>query len=212
MIALAGELGWLTPSEKRAELMQMIGDQFARATLTPADVDLVCRLNANHDLDEELHRLSDAGGNDDAGHAAVLACLGSPQAHDRVLQALTSSRDDDVQVAQVYLRYRPIDDLAELRDVAVGISQMTDSVAQARALDTLARHRLSDPETLEGLTRLFPLARSVGVQRAIAGILIRSDYGQMRRPELLRALQEHRLKSPDGQDLIDVLIRRLQTS
>jgi hypothetical protein len=26
----------------------------------------------------------------------------------------------------------------------------------------------------------------------------------------VRALREHRLKSPDGQDLIDVLIRRLQ--
>jgi len=28
----------------------------------------------------------------------------------------------------------------------------------------------------------------------------------------VRALQDHRLKSRDGQDLIDVLIRRLQVS
>ena len=87
---------------------------------------------------------------------------------------------------------------------------MGDPAAQARALDTLAHHRLSDRETLEALTRLFPVAKSVGVQRAIAGILIRADYGQIATPELVRALREHRLKSPDGQDLIDVLIRRLQ--
>jgi len=212
MIELAGDFGWLSAAEKRAELMQMIGDQFARPALTAADVDLVCRLNGAHDLDEELRRLPDPSQGDDAGHAAVLACLGSPDSHERVLQALTSSREGDVQIAQVYLRHRPIADAGELRDVASGIAQMTDAAAQARALDTLAHHRLSDPQILEGLARLFPLARSVTVQRAIAGILIRSDYDQIARPELLRALREHRLKSPDGQDLIDVLIRRLQIS
>jgi hypothetical protein len=31
-------------------------------------------------------------------------------------------------------------------------------------------------------------------------------------PELVRALRDHRLKSPDGNDLIDVLIRRLSVS
>ena len=52
----------------------------------------------------------------------------------------------------------------------------------------------------------------VSVQRAIAGILIRSDYRQIASPELVRALRDHRLKSPDGNDLIDVLIRRLSVS
>jgi hypothetical protein len=50
------------------------------------------------------------------------------------------------------------------------------------------------------------------VQRAIAGILIRADYHAIAKPELVRALREKRLKSPDGQDLIDVLIRRMQAS
>jgi hypothetical protein len=31
-------------------------------------------------------------------------------------------------------------------------------------------------------------------------------------PELVRVLREHRLKSIDGKDLIDVLIRRLEMS
>jgi hypothetical protein len=52
----------------------------------------------------------------------------------------------------------------------------------------------------------------LNVQRAIAGILIRSDYKTIAKAELARALRQHRLKSPDGEDLIDALIRRLQAS
>jgi hypothetical protein len=59
---------------------------------------------------------------------------------------------------------------------------MSGSDAQVRALDTLARLRLDDREILEELARLFPLAKSVNVQRAIAGILIRSDYRMIARP------------------------------
>ena len=92
------------------------------------------------------------------------------------------------------------------------IARMSDAEAQIRALDTLAEHAVSDRESLESLTRLFPVARTVNVQRAIAGILIRADYQAIARPELVRALREKRLKSPDGQDLIDVLIRRMQAS
>jgi hypothetical protein len=71
---------------------------------------------------------------------------------------------------------------------------------------------VSDRESLEALTRLFPVAKTIDVQRAIAGILIRADYRTLAKPELVRALRQHRLKSPDGQDLIDVLIRRMQAS
>ena len=211
LIDLAAALDWLTPDEHRGELMAMIRDELAAPVVTAADVDLVCRLNANHQLDAGVAALgsaTDAG----VGHAAILACLGSERDHARVLQALTSAHDPDVQIAQVYLRHHPIDDVGELRDVASGILQMPDSSAQVRALDALAHHRLSDRETLETLTRLYPVAKSVNVQRAIAGILIRSDYGQIASPELIRALQDHRLKSPEGRDLIDVLIRRLQVS
>jgi len=40
----------------------------------------------------------------------------------------------------------------------------------------------------------------------------RADFEQIATPDLVRDLREHRLKSPDGQDLIDVLIRRLDIS
>jgi hypothetical protein len=89
---------------------------------------------------------------------------------------------------------------------------MRDAKAQARALDTLADNRVSDVESLEALARLFPVAKSIGVQRAIAGILIRSDYQAIAKPDIVRAMREKRLKSPDGQDLIDILIRRMQAS
>jgi len=213
MIGLAANLGWLSPAEKRAELMRMIGDQLARNAVSPAEVDLACALNKNHELDQDLDRLQlPPAQADKVPHAAVLACLGRTEAHARVLRALTSPNDEEVQIAQIYLHHRPIADATELRGVATGIARMNGSDAQARALDTLAPYHLSDRESLEALTRLFPLAKSVNVQRAIAGILIRSDFKTIATPEFVKTLRQSRLKSQDGADLIDVLIRRLQSS
>ena len=213
MMEVAHSVGWLSPADQRAELVLMIGDQLAASSMSPTEVDLICSLNKGHQLDQELSRLtlSPKQGNT-VTHAAVLACLGSSEAHARVLSALSSANDDDVQIAQVYLRHRPITDLKDLRVVATGIARMRGSEAQVRALDTLARQYLSDREILDELTRLFTLAKSVNVQRAIAGVFIRSDYRAIVKPELVRVLRQHRLKSPDGEDLIDVLIRRLQAA
>ncbi len=211
MIALAHRLGWLTAAEKHVELVRLLNDQLARADVGSADVELACMLNREHQLDDTLGA-SQMATEDGMGRAGILACLGSPVGRAQILQALTSPRDADVQIAQVYLRHHPITDVNELRDLVSGIAAMPDSDTQVRALNALAHHRLADRESLEVLTRLFPLARSINVQRAIAGVLIRADYEQIARPELLYALREYRLKSPDGQDLIDVLIRRLQVS
>jgi len=211
MIEVAHRLGWLSPAEKRAELMRMIGERLVRNAVSSAEVDLVCALNRDGELGQELDRLPPAP-TDRAPQAAVLACLGSPEGHARVLRALTSPNDADVQIAQVYLRHRPIADVHELREVASGVARMPSAEAQVRALDTLARHQLRDRESLDYLTRLFPLAQSVTVQRAIAGILIRSDYRAIATAELAQTLRQHRLKSPDGEDLIDILIRRLKAS
>jgi len=145
-------------------------------------------------------------------HSAVLACLGSVAAHEHTIRALTSSRDDDVAIAQVYLRHRPLADVSELRAVTSDIGRMTAPGAQVRALETLARQRLADAQSLQEIAGLFPLARSLEVQRAIAGILIRSDYKMLARSDLARSLRQHRLKSPDGADVIDVLIRLLQST
>jgi len=211
MIELAQHLGWLSPPEKRAELMRMIGDQLARNAVSPAEVDLVCALNKDRVLDQELHRLQvpPAQANR-VTHAAVLACLGNTEARAQVLLALTSPNDEEVEIAQVYLRHRPITDVNELRLVTSGIARMNGSKAQVRALETLVSQRVSDPESLEELMRLFPLAESVGVQTAIAGVLIRADYKAIATPEVVQTLRQSRLKSSDGADLISILIRRLQ--
>ncbi len=211
MIGLAHRLGWLSPAEKRAELMRMIGDQLARNAVTPAEVDLVCSLNKDGELDEELHRLRLLPAQaDKVSQAAVLACLGNGEARAQVLLALTSPNDQEVEIAQVYLRHRPIADVNELRLLTSRIARMSGSNAQIRALDTLAGQHLSDPESLEELARLFPIAESAGVQTAIAGILIRSDYQAIATPELVQTLRQSRLKASVGADMIDVLLRRLQ--
>ena len=123
---------------------------------------------------------------------------------------MTSSDDEDVQIAQVYLLHRPITDVGELRVVAAGITRMRAGGAQVHALDTLARHRLSDRQSLNELARLYPAAGSVDVQRAIAAVFIRADDRAIAKPEVARVLSQYRLKSPDGGDIIDILIRRLR--
>jgi hypothetical protein len=87
---------------------------------------------------------------------------------------------------------------------------MTNVTAQARALDTLATQRLSDRESLEALAGLFERSSSSGVQLAIAGILLRSDYRTIATADLVQSLRQHRRKSSSGEDAIDILIRRVQ--
>jgi hypothetical protein len=211
MAALAHKFGWLDDEGRRAETMAMIDARLAAPDLGAPDVDLVCTLNRDGSLDGERSRL-DASRRQpgSVAQAAILACLGDGARRGDAIAALTSQRDDDVRIAQVYLRHRPVDDTGELRAIAEGIARMRDADTQVRALNTLASHRLSDPMTLEALTRLFPTAASASVQAAIAGVLIRADYEAMGQASLLRTLREHRLKSGGGRGPIDVLIGRLE--
>ena len=211
MIDVALRLGWLSPAQRRDELVRLLNDRMGARNVAADDVDLACSLNRDGELTDLRSRLTSAAdGAERVGPAAILACLGSATAHARVLRALSSPDDDEVALAQVYLQHRPIADVHELRLVAAGVAGMPGTGAQVRALDTLAHQRVADRESIEALTRLYPRAKSVEVQRAIAGVLIRADYREIARPDLVKVLRDHRIKSPDGQDLIDVLIRRLQ--
>jgi hypothetical protein len=210
MVEVAARLGWLTPEQKRAEIMQMIGDQLARNAIGPAEVDLVCTLNGAHQLDNERDALSSLVRSDRVPHAAIMACLGSTEAHARVVQALTSASEQDAQIAEAYLHQRPLANAAELRSVAQAIALMSATRGQARALDALARQHVGDAETLDQLTRLFAQTDSVAVQTSIAGILVRADYATIARPEIVQTLRQHRLKSPGGESMVDVLMRHLQ--
>jgi hypothetical protein len=68
----------------------------------------------------------------------------------------------------------------------------------------------SDPHSLKAIAGLFTTTRSLQVQRAIANVLLRADTQSLERGDLLRSLRRYRLKSPEGQDVIDALIRVLQ--
>ena len=129
-----------------------------------------------------------------------------------MLRALTSADDDDVQIAQVYLRHRPIADVGRAaRDHRRHRADERHGRAGARARYARASRDVGSRKP-GGRWRACSRAPSPSsVQRAIAGVLIRADYQTLARPELARALRQHRLKSPDGEDLIDVLIRRLQS-
>lgn len=213
MIRLARNLGWLSAQEELGEIVKMVTDVMSSAAIAADHVALICALNEERSLDAllDLNAASRAPA-PSAAHAAVRACLGSKADRERMLQTLTSANDDDVRMAQLYVERHPITDVAELRTIAARIALMTEPQAQVRALNALAGHRLADRASLEELVRLFPNARTVGVQRALAGIFIRSDFRMINTRALAGMLREYRIKSADGEDLIDVLIRRLQAA
>jgi hypothetical protein len=145
--------------------------------------------------------------------AAVLACFGDGAARARIVGALASGDEKDVELAQLYLQHHPIEDPDELRALAQEVTRMPPSAAQVRALGALARLHIADRGVLDELARAFADSRSVKVQRAIAEVFIRSDPGALPRPQLAGLLRSHRLRSPDGRpDLIDTLISSLQAS
>ena len=211
MMALARNIGWLTPAQERAELVRTIADQVARDRIGRDDVELACAGGRQEGDDPAVQALAaSALKSAKLAPAAAAACLGSAEAHARVVRAVTSANADDISMAQAYLRHRPLADVRDLRSIAAGIARMPAADAQVAALETLSRQRLADPESLREIARLFPMAKSVQVQRAIANVLIRSDYRVLGRTDLARSLQQYRLKSPDGNDVIDALIRVLQ--
>lgn len=213
MMALARNIGWLTPAQEEAEFVRMLAERMSRDRIGRDEVDLACARARHHENDAAVQTLAThALKTAKVSNAAALACLGNTEAHGRVLRAVTSTNADDIALAQTYLRHRPLKDTGDVRSIASAIGRMPASLAQVRALDTLARQRLSDPDSLREIARLFQSAKSVDLQRAIAGILIRSDYRVLGQAELARSLKQYRIKSPDGGDVIDALIRVLEAS
>jgi hypothetical protein len=209
MLDLAQALGWLTADERRAELGRMIADDIGRNAVDSAEVGLVCSLDGEREpLALQPMELSTAQAGRLA-NVAVLACLGNAEARARVLAAVTGSNDGDAEIAQVYLRHRPIANVDEMRALTAEIARMTNPKAQARAVEALGRLEMSDRASLEALARMFPTADSPAVQIAIAGVLLRADRAAIADPELRQALLERRPRSASGTDVIDALLRRI---
>ena len=213
MLDVARDLGWLSADERWQELRLMLGQLQARSTLGVTEVDLACALNQGHELDRAFQGNGAPGSPDgDVAHAALRACLGSPEGRARTLEGLLSASDSEVQIARTYLRHRPLADATELRGVVQTIAGMPTPAAQVRALEALGRHQVSDRGSLDMLIRLFSQTSSWPVQAAIAGILIRADLRPIAGPQLVNTLQRDRRASPPGDDMLDALIRRLQSS
>jgi hypothetical protein len=107
-----------------------------------------------------------------------------------------------VQLAQAYLRHRPIGDAAELRGLAGEIARMKASASQVRALEAIARQHVSDAGTLELLAALYARTLSPAVQRAVAEVFLRSDRAAVD-AGMAQTLRRHRLKRDE---LIDQLL------
>ena len=179
MVKLAGSLGWLDAKGLHEELTGAVADILARKTLTTADVDFVCALNDKRELDAPRGAFGlSATPLADPGHAGALACLGSADDHVRMLAALAGNDLNAVQIAQVYLARRPLRDAAEIRQIATAIGRMPDGEAKVIALETLARHYVSDRESIEAIASGSRRTTSLAVQRAIAGILLRADLAK----------------------------------
>jgi len=213
MIALAGTLGWLTHEQQSDEIVATINEILARRAIGFAEVAAICSMNAAGELDGELARVTVAPSR--AASAAVsagLACLGDRAARVRVLAALTSPDEHDVQVAQVYFRHRPAHEAGELLAMVRDIGRMAGTGAQVRALDTFGRLHSVDRDVTRELARSFVAAKSVEVQRAIAEVFLRAGSKAIGNDDLENVLRHHRLASSGGEDLIDVLIRRLSAT
>jgi len=211
MIDLATTLGWLSPQARQDEQLALARDVVTRPRLGFAEVDLVCAMNRDKALDARAGALASMAPRD-AAQAAALACLGNQPARGAVLDALASGEERQVQAAQAYLRYRPLDD-ADLRSVARRVARIPASPGQVRALESLALLNITDREALAELAQAFADAKSVNVQRAIAEVFIRSDASALPKPELASLLRSHRLPAPDSRgDLVDVLLRQLSSA
>ena len=206
LVALARELGWLDRTEERAELMRMVGDLLATRAADFGEVDLICTLSRDRGLEGGARGITGVRLASGPAADAALACLGDGASHGRILEALASRDEREVQIAQAYLRHRPLANGEELRAVAMRVAGNPAPAAQARALETLARQGIDDAEVLQRLADLFAQTRSLEVQRAIAEVFVRAGY---RAGELAPVLKRHRLRSPNGPDIIDTLIARL---
>jgi hypothetical protein len=212
MIALARSVGWLAPDEHRAELVHTINDVLAGDTMAFGEVDLVCTLNRDRALDTSLNRLQVEQSNARIAQAAALACLGSADARARILKAVREPE-----------RRRRADSAGI--SPATGRSPTPLSCARSRAgscASRASRRRCARWRPWQGLhvttARCWTSWRAFSANRPRSRCSAPSPKSssaqatrQPRIPSLAAVFRQHRIKSPSGEDLIDVLIRRLQS-
>ena len=207
LIALAHAVGWLDAQEQHAAWGRLLAERLDRGG-DAADVALACRLGRDRALAGEIPRLQAAGRS--AARDAMLACIGDDASRDAVIDALLQGRADEQEIAAVFLRHRPLDDADEYRSVVQGIARLASPDAQVRALGALAGRVVPDADSVASLAATFASTRSLAVQRGVAGAMLRADVGALGGARLAQTLRDHRVRSPEGRDVIDVLIRQIE--
>jgi hypothetical protein len=209
MLGLARTVGWLDESRENAERLALVHDVIRDTAMDYGEVDLVCTLTADGALSAaSAARFAIPAMT--APQAAALACLGDVGARRQVVRGVASDREGDVRAAQAYLRHRPIEDAEQLRALVSAVVAMRTGPAQVRALETVARHHLADPEALDALAGLYMRTRMPEVQRAIAEIYLRAARAAYAAPRVLALFRAHRLRPAAGDaDLIEQLLRQL---
>lgn len=215
MLRLARDLGWLTPAELHGELGRLLAEMHARPEPGLGELALACSLGAAGDLDgawrAETSAAALSAGSDTLTHVALRACLGHGASRSRILAALVSAAEADVQLAHVYLRHRPLTDRAEMARVVREIVSAPTSATQARALAALGRPEIAEAGTVDALARLYAETSSEEVQVAVAGLLLRVERSLLEPARLLPVLTGRRVRPGAAGTLVDALIARLQS-
>jgi hypothetical protein len=108
MAGVALDIGWLDAASHRAELARTIHDVVAANAVDFGEVDLICALNKDDALANELttFKVATVLPAHSAG-AAAGACAGDAKSRETTLRALASADERDVRMAQAFLRHRP---------------------------------------------------------------------------------------------------------
>lgn len=210
MLDVAGDLGWLTAEERKAEWTQLLRGLMQLPSPGLDEVDLACARNPAHAFDGIDRQLPPLAIGPDVAHAAIAACLGNAAGLARVVQALGSGIDDEVLIAGAYLRHRPLQDADTVQRVLQAVAALPPSSAQVQALDTLGREGKPDAGWWDPLLALYARTPSAAVQSAIAGILVKADLAQVPRERWLETLVASRRPAAEGNRLLDLLIQRLR--
>ena len=205
---VAESLGWMSREEYQVETLRMVQELFDANAIDYASLALLCPLNETGEFDSLVADFELPV--TDVAKAGVLACLGHGRARAAMIEALASSNIDSVRVAQNYFRLRPLRDAADMRALARRILEGGNPEAQIRALETLARFRIDDRDSLEALLQVFADTRNPGTQQAIAKVFLFADFASVDKAEFARVIRARRLRSVGGSDATDFLLHKLE--
>jgi len=198
MIGLARSTGWLTREEQRVEQARMIGDMLAANAVGYGEVDLICsstpiaRWIASSTCSRSrrcppMPRRVPAARHASAAHRPRER---GPRARQRQRRGCPG---------RAGLPSSPPPHRSG-RAARAGLGNLEHAAGPrpGRALETLARHHISDREVLDRMARLYASARSASVQRAVAEVFCGRTTARWAGDSLLELLRQHRCSESRG--------------